>query len=381
MTLNGNFYKIWFWQSMFTPHMAGLAAALADRGHKVYFIANQFLSEDRKQLGWRILRIKKVKFLLATNKNSIIKLAQKASLDSIHLFQGLRSNGILTYSQKILRTRGLRQLVMMETVDNKGFRGLCRRIIYRNLFLDWNLHIEGVLAIGRTMADWVVEQGFKREKVYPFAYFINKPIVSKLPISFNNPKRTFRFIFVGQLIKRKRIDCLIRALENFNKLNFELWVIGKGEEESSLKLLANKLLPNRVRWFGVQPINLVPKLIQQADCLVLPSRHDGWGVVVSEALMVGTPVICSSECGSSIAVFASKEGFVFQINNQLALINSLRKQFRAGKWKLSQRKKLVKWANCISANAGAIYLEKILDQSKYKSYHPIPPWKVNIYKK
>ena len=42
--------------------------------------------------------------------------------------------------------------------------------------------------------------------------------------------------------------------------------------------------------------------IYQADNLVLPSSHDGWGAVTTEALMVGTPVICSDTCGSSLIV-------------------------------------------------------------------------------
>lgn len=46
----------------------------------------------------------------------------------------------------------------------------------------------------------------------------------------------------------------------------------------------------------------------RADVLVLPSWHDGWGAVVSEALMAGTPAIASDACGSAGVVRASGVG-------------------------------------------------------------------------
>ena len=42
--------------------------------------------------------------------------------------------------------------------------------------------------------------------------------------------------------------------------------------------------------------------IEEADLLVLPSRFDGWGAVVNEALGAGTPVLVSDLCGSSYLV-------------------------------------------------------------------------------
>ena len=47
-----------------------------------------------------------------------------------------------------------------------------------------------------------------------------------------------------------------------------------------------------------------------ADVLVLPSRFDGWGAVVNEALMVGTPVICSDRCGASDVIENGRNGYV-----------------------------------------------------------------------
>ena len=44
--------KIRFWQRMVTPHMSGLAEALALRGHCVEYVAEEILSGERAAMGW-----------------------------------------------------------------------------------------------------------------------------------------------------------------------------------------------------------------------------------------------------------------------------------------------------------------------------------------
>lgn len=284
--------QVWFWQNMLTPHMGELAIEYAKLGHRVTFVSNQILSKDRLKLGWQAPKLFNVRFKLIKNKKDTLKLSENASIGTIHLMQGIRGNGLIKYAQQIFRKRHLNYWVLMETINNDGWQGIIKSILYRVLFFYWRKNINGVLAIGAKMPKWVVKHGIDKKRIYPFAYFLKEKNnqLLKIPSTSN---RVFRFIFVGQLIKRKRVDYLIRALAIFKELNFELWVIGNGNEKIYLYALANKLLGNKVSWFDSQPMHLIPKLIKQADCLVLPSQHDGWGAVVSEALMVGTPVICT----------------------------------------------------------------------------------------
>ena len=43
----------------------------------------------------------------------------------------------------------------------------------------------------------------------------------------------------------------------------------------------------------------LPGLFAEADAFVLPSRHDGWGVVINEALGAGLPIIVSDGVGAA----------------------------------------------------------------------------------
>ena len=361
--------SIWFWQTMVTPHMAVLAAALAERGFKVNYVANENLSKERIHQGWKMPELGKVKLLLAPNKDTVIRYALNAPKDSIHLCQGLRGNGLVSYAQRVIRKRNLRHWAMMETVDDTGWTGFIRKILYRILFLYWRNHLTGVLAIGQNTLDWFVARGMERNRVYPFAYFLKKPSISNLssPSIKKNMKRPFRFIFVGQLINRKRVDLLIKAIATLKLKEIEFWIVGNGSEEKRLRSLANILLPKKVFWLGVLPIKKIPNVIHQADCLVLPSRFDGWGAVVSEALMVGTPVVCSDKSGSSVIVEASGVGSIFVANNQKSLITSLRTQLKIGQVSLKERQKIMKWSRCLSASSGAKYLELILNLKNINS--------------
>ena len=54
-------HQIWFWQEILSPHMGALAAALAELGYSVIFVANEILSKDRLLQGWEKAKLGKAK--------------------------------------------------------------------------------------------------------------------------------------------------------------------------------------------------------------------------------------------------------------------------------------------------------------------------------
>ena len=53
--------------------------------------------------------------------------------------------------------------------------------------------------------------------------------------------------------------------------------------------------------------------------LVLPSRYDGWGVVVNEALCAGVPVVCSNTTGAGAVAVALGAGLTFTSGDAASL--------------------------------------------------------------
>lgn len=364
---------IWFWQKIVSPHMAELALSLMREGCNVTYVAEQELSVDRVKLGWQAPQMNGVNLRFVTDDEAVCALAQQATTSSVHICQGIRGNGLVAIAQHALSGRGLRQWVVMETVDDAGAWGIAKRLEYDRLFLGKARVLEGLLAIGHRTVDWIIARGMAAERVYPFAYFL--PQVGNRDHAVHRDVGSFRFLFVGQFIERKRLDLLISALKEFADREFELLVVGCGPEERRLRMLAEQALPGRVRWLGRCPQMEVPVIMSQADCLVLPSRHDGWGAVISEALMVGTPVICSDACGAAGVVKASGFGGVFASDRSGELCARLDEQLRSEPISLEDRLRLASWASALGTEAGARYLMKILDYSANGGSRPMPPWR------
>lgn len=376
--------KIWFWQRIVTPHMAELAAALALQGSEVTYVAEQPMSADRAEQGWMVPQLPGVRLEFAATAKSSATLVASAPPDSIHICQGLRGNGLVRHAQSAIKARGLRQWVVMETVDDAGWRGAIKRLEYRRLFAIGRQHLQGVLAIGYTTPTWVTARGMPADRVFPFAYFLGDldlttalsppRLLAGEGLGERGARPRFRFVFVGQFIDRKRLDLLLDTLHRIPDQNFELALIGSGPLEPTLRVMAAECLSGRVHWLGRLPLNQVPAEIAKADCLVLPSRHDGWGAVVSEALMVGTPVICSNACGSAGVVRASGNGGVFNSGDHGELSNHLARVLARGWVQKPDRVALADWATCLGAKAGAAYLANILHSANGTGERPAPPW-------
>jgi glycosyltransferase involved in cell wall biosynthesis len=334
------------------------------------------LTTDRARLGWSEPEMGQVRVKILSDLKVAERLIDESKPQSIHICQGIRGNSSISKVHEILAARRSRQWIIMETVDDNSVFGPFKRWEYARLFHSTENSIEGILAIGHKTTNWIVDRGVPAAKVYPFAYFL--PAVSEQETMLEPPPKPFRFIYVGQFIPRKCIGQLIRSLHSLSDCEFHLWVVGAGPREKYLRRMAERNLPNRVTWYGQRPLHEVPRYMKQADCLVLPSRHDGWGAVISESIMVGTPVICSDACGAAGVVKASGAGGVFPAGRADSLQELLKEQLESGPVSLKRRAQLASWGNRLSAKAGAVYLLNILNSATNGNPHPLPPWQTGI---
>lgn len=361
---------VWFWQRMVTPHMAYLAVALAKRGHDVTYVAEEELGKERAAMGWQLPVLPGVILQFATNGAEAAELIAKAPDDTVHLTQGVRANGNVASAQTVIKGRGQRHYVLMETVDQRGMAGLLKSTLYFFCLQRWRRGLDGILAIGAVTSAWLRRLAPPNLQVFPFAYFLPE---HSCPSRSTSSSR-FRFLFVGALIPRKRLDLLLQTLSALSKHDFEVEVVGDGPLRAQLEAMAQSLLPGCVKFHGVLPMTEIPGYMVRADCLVLPSIHDGWGAVVSEALMAGTPVICSAGCGSCVVVEASGAGGVFDTFDTAALRQFLEFALARGKIGQDDRQALGSWARCLGADAGAEYLEALIKIGAKATPLPPPPW-------
>lgn len=107
-----------------------------------------------------------------------------------------------------------------------------------------------------------------------------------------------QFLFVGRRDPYKNLPMLIQALASVRQqgLAARLRIVGGDDPRyPEARTLADELALNEhITWSGYVSEAELIKAYQQADVFVLPSRYEGFGLPVLEAMACGTPVICSN---------------------------------------------------------------------------------------
>jgi glycosyltransferase involved in cell wall biosynthesis len=141
------------------------------------------------------------------------------------------------------------------------------------------------------------------------------------------------FLFVGQLIPRKGLKTLLEACSHLRDrgiYDYTLWIVGDGEQRQELEAFvqANKI-EQQVDWIGKVDYSRMGYYFQHADVFVFPTYDDIWGMVLTEAMAFGKPVLCSKAAGAAEMVIDQENGFLFDPADSEALakcINQLLEQ-------------------------------------------------------
>lgn len=158
----------------------------------------------------------------------------------------------------------------------------------------------------------------------------NIPYHTELKPFLDQPRtsdsKNVRILYCGQLIERKGVghllDAFLSVADEFP--DSELMFVGEGPLRQSLAQRVPPQFRSRVIFAGFQPPDRLPQDFSTADLFVLPSLHDGWGVVVNQALGAGLPIICSSAVGAADLVTAGWNGFIVPPADAPALANAMR---------------------------------------------------------
>lgn len=354
-----------FWQDIPSIHVAPLVRAMAEEFEgKVYFIAEKDLPETRANQGWSIPDFGNAKVRIAPGEKERKKHLLKYSAPSaIHIFFGISAYP-LNYKtfQHALKLPVQIGVLSEPARHNEGLKTLARRLKYRLQALRFSDKIDFMLLTGQLGVGWYRQAGFSHPILVNWGHFVEFPEIVQQDYVKPRLKDTHtNFLFVGELTPRKGVDLLLRALADTAGI---LTIIGSGKSEKDLRKLCRSLrLDSRVNWISNIPNQEVFQQMASHDCLVLPSRFDGWGAVINEALSVGTPVIASDACGGSDLLKSGVAGRIFRSGNIGELRQAMTLMALDGRWGIEDRQLLKSWAEVsISPKAAASYLIRVLHQ-------------------
>lgn len=137
-------------------------------------------------------------------------------------------------------------------------------------------------------------------------------------------KKNKIFLSVGSLQQRKRFDLFIRAFSKVQTLmpNSEAIIIGSGDLKKELKSLALELNVRHLKFINSVTNDKMPKYYSMADCFVLPSDFETFGMVYAEAIACGTPAVGTANGGAQ-EIITLENGIIIPKNDPDSLANAM----------------------------------------------------------
>jgi len=316
----GRVTRIVFWQPIASPHQEAFLESLAGRfPGEVILGVEQALPRERVAQGWQEPTHNHVNVVDISIPANHAALASHTTPATLHVFSGFFSHRLVWDGFRTLAPSLARLAIFSEAPEQTLATGWLKRLRGRMLAARWANRFAFVLAIGGVGCHFFEQIGFPKEKVVPFGYALDVPPLAE-PSSIPASDGVVRLVSAGQLIRRKGIDLLVRACGELPTTGWRLDIYGDGPERTTLEhLVRSQGLAERITFHGAVSNAAVQESLSRADCAVLPSRFDGWGMLVNESLAVGTPVICTASCGAAPRVSSTRLGSVVQPHSVAAL--------------------------------------------------------------
>ena len=196
--------------------------------------------------------------------------------------------------------------------------------------------VDRFVAISYFIGQMLVEYGLPQERVSvvrsavdhrPYEGLNRKECASKWRRQLEIDESLFLFGSASALSEQKAPDILVQSLallrdQSQAKVGFHCVFAGVGDMKDELLKLTKKLeLENYVTFAGF--VDDIPELLSALDCLVLPSRNEGLGTLVLEAMLAGTPVVGCSVGGIPEMVHQEETGLLVPPENPEALAQAM----------------------------------------------------------
>lgn len=169
------------------------------------------------------------------------------------------------------------------------------------------------------------------------------------------PATGVRILFAGRCSYRKGFDTVLavtrRLADECCGQSWTLTICGEGE----LLQLVNSLpgsVRSRIECLGFRGLDEMPAVFAGHDILLCPSRYDGWGMVVPEALACGLMVVSTPDTGSAYEI-GQRDGLVLVPTGDVeGMVKVLARFLRSPETLEAGRRDALEAANAFSAEVG-----------------------------
>jgi glycosyltransferase involved in cell wall biosynthesis len=139
-----------------------------------------------------------------------------------------------------------------------------------------------------------------------------------------------RLLFAGSCIRQKGLEDLIEALALVRELPLLLDLAGRRDIEPRfnrrlLSLIDSFELTERVTFHGLVDSETLARLYGSADIFVFPSRYEGYGIVLAEAMRAGLPIVVANSGPVAEIVANNENALIVPARDPKALAGAIKK--------------------------------------------------------
>ena len=306
--------RIAFWQPVLTDHSVHTfaAAARALGSAPVAFVAARELAFRREQ-GWTDASAVMPTHIVGEADGARMAERMLADPHVRHVFGSPFERGPIAGYLAAAAARGRETYLVSEPYMtapvgyNDDRHPLQNRVKAWLRPIAWRRHaarltgsVTGVFAISPLAVSQFGRLGYRA--IFPFGYFLP-------PRQAPEPKATsagpLKLAYVGSMIRRKNVGTLLAAMREAPGGIAKLDIFGSTPAGFDLDDQPNVRIAGRI------PFGTTRDVLTGYDALVIPSLHDGWGMVVNEAIEAGCAVIASHQTGASVLVESWQCGSTF----------------------------------------------------------------------
>ena len=196
---------------------------------------------------------------------------------------------------------------------------------------------DAALSVGQRTREYLLHFGIPPTRIFDAPHFVDNEFFAnsaaphqspagraRARLAFGVDKTDFVVLFVGKLEPVKRLADVIQAVARMGA-GVSLLVVGSGSEEEACRKLARQL-EVKTAWAGFLNQSELGRAYAAADCLVLGSRRETWGLVVNEAMATGLPCVVSDGVGCAPDLISPGEtGEIFPMGDVAELAGALKR--------------------------------------------------------
>jgi L-malate glycosyltransferase len=161
-------------------------------------------------------------------------------------------------------------------------------------------------------------------KIIPLAY---EPLpftpVSKSELGLSEDKKYV--IGAGRMVARKDFKTFVKVIASLPDTVHGI-LIGNGPERHELEELAiNLAISDRIHFVGQVSEEKKFQYLNIADVFLLSSLHEGFGIVLQEAMQVGLPIVATNNGGQVDLIEEGVNGYLVDVGNVTGMVNFVTK--------------------------------------------------------